>query len=41
MSSGHIDTLGMVHDFRWIAGSLSFEIKKGRAISDPALMDTG
>jgi hypothetical protein len=36
MSIVHLDTSGMIHDFQLIAEILSFETKKGGAISDPA-----
>ena len=36
MSSVHLDTLGMIQDFRLIAAIESVGIKKDRAISDPA-----
>jgi hypothetical protein len=36
MYTVHLDTLGIIHDFQWIADIYSIEIIS-RAISDPAL----
>jgi hypothetical protein len=36
MYTVHLDILGINHDFRLIAVIATNEIKKGRAISDPA-----